>query len=155
MSEHDPLARYRRPGAPRPAPAAPPRPASGGRTEYVAFAAKDKVMDIQIIPRRGLSGQTPYYSYLVNITFDIDPDDDDNFIALLLTVSGMLILFEGRHLKPIYDALRLGNCDMIAEYDPARHLPLAEDYTGPVVTLIEVEIVRPGVRVREDEKEDA
>ncbi|CAN7771519.1 hypothetical protein LJR039_007569 [Pseudorhodoferax sp. LjRoot39] len=135
----DPLARFRQ----RVTGSAPPTTSvssaslvvnRAGPDAYAAFAAKDKVTRLDIRCASGLAHAVAY-NYLLNISYN-----RKTYEEFFLTVSGLTIMVKGRALRPVIDAIKLGSCEFIQEYDAAEFstLPASGD---PIIDSIQVEVM--------------
>lgn len=118
------------------------------RLPYEAFGAKDKIKTLDIRCNNGL-GHVMAYTYLVNVTYDLD-----NYSTIFLTISGLTVTIKGRALRPIVQALQLHTCDFIQAFDRAKFNE-PSDPTAPYVQSIEVEVIRRAVPVKDDVQERA
>jgi hypothetical protein len=127
----DPLAQFRRNQS---APKAADTPAvSEGRGPYRAFAGKDNQRRARLdIRRKDGMAHAVGYNFIIEITYD-----RRGYTAILLVLSTMLVKVKGKRLRPIVDALKLGTCEYIQEFDAEEFDP-PEDAGGPVVDSIEV-----------------
>jgi hypothetical protein len=127
----DPLAQFRRQDTAKTA--AKPTPAPQDREAYRAFAGKDnsKRTRLDIRCKDGMAHAIGY-NFIVEICYD-----RRGYSAILLVLNTMLVKIKGRGLRPIVDALKLGTCEFIQEYDP-EEFPSPESPDAPFVQSIEV-----------------
>jgi|SRR5579871_80914 len=125
----DPLAEFRRKGTPSQAASQPAK----GREPYRAFAGKDnqRKARLDIRCKDGMAHAVGY-NFIIEICYD-----RRGYTALLLVLSTMLVKIRGRNLRPIVDALKLGTCEFIQEYDEGDFGP-PESEDAPLVQNIEV-----------------
>lgn len=144
---NDPLAQYRK--KPVGTVAEPPPPK--GSDEYLAFDAKDKVERLSI-RKADRQARTPAYGYLLDIAHD---ELGTSFILYYSFM--MMVLVEGRNLKPVIMAIQMGTADFIQEYDPARWEKPKDD-KAPFIKSIQLFIEQggpqePTLKKPENEKE--
>ena len=135
----DPLSSFRQRLAPKPAisPAlVVNRP--GERVPYEAFAAKDKVVRLDIRCASGLAHAVAY-NYLLNVSYN-----RHTYAEIFLTVSGLTVTIKGRALRPVVDALKYQTCEFVQEFDPGEFLT-PSDANAPYIESLTVEVLRgPG-----------
>ena len=127
--KEDILAPYRK----TPLPPASPVAAPQGKTEYVAFAAKDKVPCLRIRLANYLTHAIGYNILLVRSY------DDDKGQTILLLFSVMRVSIEGRNLQELVNALNRGTADYVMEFDPDRWA-MPTDTNAAFIESIKVEI---------------
>src|ERR1700733_8063598 len=117
----DPLAEFRRQGAASQKAAS--RPTSQGREEYRAFAGKDNQRKgrLDIRCKDGLAHAVGY-SFIIEICYD-----RRGYTGFVLVLNTMLIKVKGKGLRPIVDALKLGTCEFIQEFDAGEFGPPESD----------------------------
>jgi hypothetical protein len=127
----DPLAQFR--GQSAALTAAKPSPAPQGREAYKAFGAKDnsKRTRLDIRCKDGMAHAVGY-NFIVEICYD-----RRDYTGIVLVLTTMLIKIKGKQLRPIVDALKLGTCEFIQEFD-AGEFPAPEGEAAPLVQSIEV-----------------
>jgi hypothetical protein len=128
----DPLAEFRKNGAG--AQQAPPSSTAHDEREmYRALAGKDNQRKARLdIRRKDGMAHAVGYNFIVEICYD-----RKGYTGILLVLTTMLVKIKGRNLRPIVDALKLGTCEFIQEYDPASFDP-PDDPSAPLVESIEV-----------------
>jgi hypothetical protein len=112
-------------------PVTPPPPSPPAREEYVAFAAKDKTLFLDIRLAKP-PFQSPRNTLLVNVAHD--GPSGTNF---LVTYTTMSILVQGRNLQEIVYAIQNLQAAYIQEFDPDRWLK-PENNKAPFIESIEV-----------------
>jgi hypothetical protein len=127
----DPLSQYRKQGT---TPHRQPEDYTPENSKrYQAFAGKDNQrrnrLDI-----RGKDGMAHAvgYSFIIEIVYD-----RRTYTGILLVLTTMLVKVKGRGLRPIVDALKLGTCEFIQEFD-AEEFDAPDADNGPYVESIEV-----------------
>jgi hypothetical protein len=127
----DPLAQFRRQNPTQTA--AKTSPVSQERDDYRAFAGKDnsKRTRLDIRCKDGMAHAIGY-NFIVEICYE-----RRSYSAILLVLNTMLVKIKGKGLRPIVDALKLGTCEFIQEYDP-EEFPMPESDSTPFVQSIEV-----------------
>jgi hypothetical protein len=101
---------------------------------YRAFAvARDR-------PPIRLEMRTPDLCYAVNYTGMVITFDRQ-YSGAILTFPSLLAKLDGRHLRPIIEALIAGTCQYLEEFDPARW---PEPEPGPVITHITIHTGKAG-----------
>lgn len=130
---NDPLAQYRKKPVGNVAEPAPPK----GPEEYVAFDAKDKVdrLSIRLADRQA---RTPAYGYLLDVAHD-----EQGTSFLLYYSFMMMVLVEGRNLRPVIMAIQMGTAEFIQEYDPARWAK-PKDEKAPFIESIQITMEQGG-----------
>ena len=129
---NDPLAEFRKNGA-TPQPAAPIATLPDEREMYRALAGKDNQRKARLdIRRKDGMAHAVGYNFIVEICYD-----RKGYTGILLVLTTMLVKIKGRGLRPIVDALKLGTCEFIQEYDPGEFDP-PDDAGAPLVESIEV-----------------
>jgi hypothetical protein len=130
---NDPLAQYRKKPVANVAEPTPPK----GPEEYVAFDAKDKVerLSIRLADRQA---RTPSYGYLLDIAHD-----EPGTSFMLYYSFMMLVLVEGRNLRPVIMAVQMGTAEFIQEYDPARWAK-PKDEKAPFIESIQITMEQGG-----------
>ncbi len=117
----DPLADFRRKDAPPPAAGASPAPPA--REPYRAFAGKDNQrrgrLDVRC--KDGMAHAVGY-SFIIEICYD-----RRGYTGFILVLNTMLIKVKGKGLRPIVDALKLGTCEFIQEFDAGEFGPPESD----------------------------
>jgi hypothetical protein len=130
MNDHDPLAQFRREGAPAPAP--PSR-----SMIYGAFAiARDRPARLGIRPGAGDLCYAPSYASLLNIAYDRE------YTGFILTFSSLLVKVDGIRMKAIVESLIAGTCQYIEEFDAARWLMPGDDV--PIIHSITIHTGKAG-----------
>lgn len=106
-----------------------------GKAPYAAFAAKDKVVRLDV--RCGKTGlaHAVAYSYLLNLSYN-----RKTYSEFFLTVSGLTVMVKGTGLRPIIDAIKLHTCEFIQEYDP-EDFEAPHDASAPFIESIRVEMM--------------
>ena len=134
---NDPLAQFRR--KPPGAVAEPPPPK--GPEGYVAFDAKDRVERLKI---QSANEQTrsPRYHDLLDITYD--GPYGTNFVLIYSFM--IIVLVEGKNLRPVIAALQMGTADFIQEFDPDKW-PKPTDEKAPFIESIKVMMQEGGPSV--------
>jgi len=127
--KEDILAPYRK----SPLPPASHVSATQGNTEYVAFAAKDKVPCLRIRLANYLTHAIGYNILLVRSY------DDDKGQTILLLFSVMRVSIEGKNLQELVNALNRGTADYVMEFDPDRWA-MPADPSAAFIESIKVEI---------------
>ncbi|HLZ15705.1 MAG TPA: hypothetical protein VKQ08_01645 [Cyclobacteriaceae bacterium] len=130
---NDPLAQYRK--KPIGTVAEPPPPK--GPEEYVAFDAKDKV-DRLSIRKADLQARTPAYGYLLDVAHD-----EPGTSFMLYYSFMMIVLVEGRNLRPVIMAIQMGTAEFIQEYDPVRWAK-PKDEKAPFIESIQITMEQGG-----------
>lgn len=127
----DPLAAFRRQGATPQAAAA--SSAAREREPYRAFAGKDgqRKARLDIRCKDGMAHAVGY-NFIIEICYD-----RRGYTGIVLVLSTMLVKVKGKGLRPIVDALKLGVCEFIQEFDTEEFGP-PESETAPFVEMIEV-----------------
>jgi hypothetical protein len=128
--DDDPLAEFRKKGG-KPQfemPASEGR----GRETYQALAGKDnqRKARLDIRCKDGMAHAVGY-NFIVEICYD-----RKGYTGILLVLTTMLVKIKGTGLRPIVDALKLGTCEFIQEFDPDEFDRPASG--GPFVETIEV-----------------
>jgi hypothetical protein len=126
MMSADPLAQFRK---------TPLVPASGPKTkepeEYTAFAAKDKVLYLEI-RRANDPARSPRYAWLLDVSFD-----DLGGTNFVIAYSFMLVLVRGSNLQEVIFAIQNGNAFFIQEFDPDRWAK-PKNEKAPFIKSIEI-----------------
>ena len=128
----DPLAEFRKggvtPQATTPKPASEPHE----REPYRALAGKDNQRKARLdIRRKDGMAHAVGYNFIVEICYD-----RKGYTGILLVLTTMLVKIKGTGLRTIVDALKLGTCEFIQEFDPEEFD--RPDNDGPFVESIEV-----------------
>ncbi len=134
----DPISSFRQRFTPRPATAVAPALVvnrAEEREAYLAFAAKDKVLRLDIRCRQGGLAHAVSYNYLLNLSYN-----RRSYSEFFLTVSGLTVMVKGRGLRPIIDALKMHTCEFIQEFDPEEFAD-PTDPNAPFVDSIVVEVI--------------
>jgi hypothetical protein len=107
-------------------------PAAQTKAEYRAQASKDNQRRARLdIRRRDGMAHAVGYSFIIEVCYD-----RKGYTGILLVMTTMLVKIKGTGLRPIVDALKLGTCEFIQEFDPDEFEPPEGD--GPFVEGIEV-----------------
>ena len=138
----DPISSFRQRFTPRPAAVGAPALVvnrAEEREAYLAFAAKDKVLRLDIRCRQGGLAHAVSYNYLLNLSYN-----RRSYSEFFLTVSGLTVMVKGRGLRPIVDALKMHTCEFIQEFDPDEFAD-PTDPGVPFIDSIAVEVLRGNV----------
>jgi hypothetical protein len=130
---NDPLAQYRKKPVANVAEPTPPK----GPEEYVAFDAKDKVERLSI-RHADRQARTPSYGYLLDIAHD-----EQGTSFMLYYSFMMMVLVEGRNLRPIIMAIQMGTAEFIQEYDSTRWAK-PKDEKAPFIESIQITMEQGG-----------
>jgi hypothetical protein len=130
---NDPLAQYRKKPIGNVAEPTPPK----GPEEYMAFDAKDKVERLSI-RQADRQARTPSYGYLLDIAHD-----EPGTSFMLYYSFMMMVLVEGRNLRPVIMAIQMGTAEFIQEYDPARWVK-PKDEKAPFIESIQITMEQGG-----------
>lgn len=141
---NDPLAQYRK--KPIVGTVAEPPPPKGPE-EYQAFDAKDKVERLSI-RYANQQARTPSYGYLLDIGHD---EQGTSFILYYSFM--MMVLVEGRNLKPVIMAIGMGTADFIQEFDSARWSKPKDD-KAPFIESIKLIVEQGGPSSTPEKKSD-
>jgi len=140
----DLLAKFR-PSAPAPtrSPEKEGSSGGGGLPAYQAFDAKDKLKRMQI--RQVMAAfNSPAYAHLLTIV-----SDGLHGTELGLIYTFQIVKIKGRNLQPITDAIEMGDCAFIQDYDPRFFAP--PEPNEPIIESIEI-VMKDGQE--EKEKKD-
>ena len=103
-----------------------PRPEAKPDRAYVAFTVRDQAERLEI-NRAAAPTRFPATSYLLDISYDRFHQS-----AFTLVYTFMVVDVQGWNLEPVVDAISLGNCGCITEFDKHQH-----DQPGKGQPLIE------------------
>jgi hypothetical protein len=128
----DPLAEFRKGGATPQATTPKPAEEPQERETYRALAGKDNQRKARLdIRRKDGMAHAVGYNFIVEICYD-----RKGYTGILLVLTTMLVKIKGTGLRPMVDALKLGTCEFIQEFNPDEFD--RPDDGGPFVESIEV-----------------
>ncbi|ABB76069.1 hypothetical protein SAMN05216403_1378 [Nitrosospira multiformis ATCC 25196] len=105
------------------------------RQPYEAFAAKDKVLRLDIRCPSSDMGHSLPYNYITNITYKLS-----DYSEIFLTVSGITVTITGKNLRPVVEALKLHTCEFIQEYSSDKFIEHG-DRNKPFVSSITIAVI--------------
>ena len=123
----DPLAKFRDKSKP------PAMPKVEEPEEYVAFKGRDTVERLDIHSTKNPS-HSPIYGQLLNVIYD-----RIKFTNFILHYQFVMVMVEGRNLRPVIQAIKKGRADFIQEFDP-KQWAKPTDQNAPFIELIEIDV---------------